>query len=81
MKGEQELDVEWNRLLDLYVCGEHLQDHAFCNAVVNAICEKAKTIDRYPRTLGIRAYRESAPSLPSVNCWSICLSRRDKHLG
>lgn len=44
-------DNEWPRLLNLYVCGKHLEDDSFCNAVMDAVCDKLnRNAGRYTYT-------------------------------
>lgn len=72
-------DREWLRLAELYICGEHMEDRRFRNAVMDAMCEKMTASDAIPdadgyaRDLPALAYDSTEKSTPFRKfCAGIC---------
>ncbi|KAF2431766.1 hypothetical protein EJ08DRAFT_175572 [Tothia fuscella] len=54
-------DQEWSCLLDLYILGDYIKDHNFCNAIIDATIEKTITDKGHPTALPAAGFVTLSP--------------------
>lgn len=75
--------AETGRLLQSYILGDVLQDHSYCNAIINALIERVKEKETYPTHLASQGYDKLPKSSPFrtliVDFWVWIGSMNDWH--